>query len=159
MKITGVRTVLYELDLTRLLGDANSPAGRKRAAQVAVFIDTDDGMTGLGIGSPAARSHIHSFVDNLLVGCDPRGVRGLWQKMVDFVFKGGNNGIANDAICAIDMALWDLKAKAAGEPLWRLLGATTGKVKAYASGIDLPLTDEEIGAFYSRMAHLGISAG
>jgi L-alanine-DL-glutamate epimerase-like enolase superfamily enzyme len=159
MKITGVRTVLYELDLTRLLGDANSPAGRKRAAQVAVFIDTDDGMTGLGIGSPAARSHIHSFVDNLLVGCDPRGVRGLWQKMVDFVFKGGNNGIANDAICAIDMALWDLKAKAAGEPLWRLLGATTGKVKAYASGIDLPLTDEEIGAFYTRMAHLGISAG
>jgi len=159
MKITGVRTILYEIELTRLLGDANSPLGRRRAAQAAVFLDTNKGLTGIGIGSPAACSHVHGFVDNLLMGCDPRGVRGLWQKMVDFVFKGGNSGVVNDAICAIDMALWDLKGKAAGEPLWRLLGASSGRVKAYASGIDLPLTDDEIGAFYSRMAALGISAG
>ena len=159
MKITEVRTVLYEIELTRKLGDANSPAGRDRAAQLAVFLETDNGLTGIALGSPAARGQIHSYVDNLLVGCDPRGVRGLWQKMVDFVFKGGNSGIVNDAICAIDMALWDLKAKAAGEPLWRLLGASRGKVKAYASGIDLPLSDEEIGTFYKRMADSGIAAG
>jgi L-alanine-DL-glutamate epimerase-like enolase superfamily enzyme len=159
MKITGVRTTLYEVELTRLLGDANSPSGRSRAAQVAVFLDTDEGLTGIGVGAPGARGHIHSYVDNLLSGSDPRGVRGLWQRMVDFVFKGGNSGIASDAICALDMALWDLKAKAAGEPLWRLLGASSGRVKAYASGIDLPLSDDEIGAFYTRMAGLGISAG
>lgn len=159
MKITGVRTTLYEVELTRLLGDANSPTGRRRAAQVAIFLDTDDGLTGIGVGSPSARRHIHNYVDNLLVGSDPRGVRGLWQRMVDFVFKGGNSGIASDAICALDMALWDLKAKAAGEPLWRLLGASSGRVKAYASGIDLPLSDDEIGAFYTRMAGQGISAG
>lgn len=159
MKITNVRTVLYEIELTRPIGDANSPSGRKRAAQLAVFIDTDAGVTGLGLGSPGARGHIHAFGKNLLAGCDPRGVVGLWRRMVDFVFKGGNVGVANDAICAIDMALWDLKAKAAGEPLWRLLGASEGRVKAYASGIDLPLTDEEIGAFYTRMADVGICAG
>jgi L-alanine-DL-glutamate epimerase-like enolase superfamily enzyme len=159
MKVTGVRTTLYELELTRPLGDANSPSGGKRVVQMAVFIDTDEGVSGLGLGSLAARGHIHTFVDNLLVGCDPRGVRGLWQKIVDYVFKGGVNGIANDAIGTIDMALWDLKAKAAGEPLWRLLGASSGRVKAYASGIDLSLTDDEIKIFYTRMANLGISAG
>ena len=159
MKITGVRTTLYEIELTRPLGDANSPTGGKRVAQMALFIDTNEGVIGLGLGSPAARDHIHAYVDNLLVGYDPRGVRGLWQKMVDSQFKGGVGGIANEAIAAIDMALWDLKAKAAGEPLWRMLGASNGRVKAYASGIDLSLSDDDIRIFYSRMADLGISAG
>ena len=47
MKITGVRTILYEIELTRLLGDANSPSGRRRAAQTAIFLDTDEGFTGI----------------------------------------------------------------------------------------------------------------
>ena len=45
--------------------------------------------------------------------------------MVDFAFKGGNRGIIGDAISAIDIALWDLKAKANSEPLWKMLGAST----------------------------------
>ena len=159
MKISGVRTKLFEMNLDRLLGDANSPAGRNRMASLAVYVDTDEGLTGLALGAPGARGHIHSMVNDLLLGRDPRGVRGLWKKMVDFVFKGGNRGIANDAIGAIDVALWDLKAKANGEPLWKTLGASTRRVKAYASGIDLPLADREIAAFYGQMAAQGVSAG
>jgi L-alanine-DL-glutamate epimerase-like enolase superfamily enzyme len=79
--------------------------------------------------------------------------------MVDFVFKGNNRGIVNDAISAIDVALWDLKAKLNGEPLWKTLGASTRRVRAYASGIDLPLTDDELAAFYAGMAQKGIQAG
>jgi len=159
MKITGVRTKLYEIEITRRLGDANSPVGRKRAANVAVFIDTDEGISGISVAAPPARVHIHSLVENLLLEQDPRGVRGLWKKMVDFVFKGGNRGITNDAISAIDVALWDLKAKARNEALWKTLGASTGRVKVYASGIDMPLSDEELRAFYESMAQQGISAG
>ena len=159
MKITGVRTKLFEFEMTRRLGDANNPIGRKKVAGVAVFIDTDERITGISLGSPGARSHIHSIVENLLLRRDPRGVRGLWKKMVDFVFKGGNRGIVNDALSAIDIALWDLKAKARDEPLWKTLGASTRRVKAYASGIDMPLSDEELRAFYERMARKGISAG
>lgn len=159
MKITGVRTNLYEIELTRRLGDANSPRGRKRAANLAVFVDTDEGITGISVAAPAARSHIHSLVENLLLERDPRGVRGLWKRMVDFVFKGGNRGIVTDAISAIDVALWDLKAKARNEPLWKTLGASTRRVKAYASGLDMPLSDEELRAFYEGMAQKGISAG
>jgi L-alanine-DL-glutamate epimerase-like enolase superfamily enzyme len=159
MQITGVRTKLYEIELTRRLGDANNPPGRKRAANVAVFMDTDEGITGVSVAAPAARAHIHSLVENLLLEQDPRGARGLWKKMVDLAFKGGNRGIVNDALSAIDVALWDLKAKASNEPLWKTLGASTRKVKAYASGIDMPLSDEELRTFYEGMAQQGISAG
>ena len=150
MKITGVRTMLYEIPLSRPIGDANSPTGRRHAAQVAVFVETDEGLTGVSLGSPSARGHIHSMVNDLLVGRDPRGVRGLWKVMVDFAFKGGNRGIVGDAISAIDVALWDLKAKANGEPLWKTLGASTRKVKAYASGIDLPLERRRSCGFTTR---------
>jgi L-alanine-DL-glutamate epimerase-like enolase superfamily enzyme len=159
MKITGVRTVLYEFETKRLLGDANNPTGRKRSASLAVFVDTDEGLSGVSLGAPSARGYIHTFVENLLKGRDPRGVRGLWQRMVDFVFKGNNRGIVNDAISAIDTALWDLKAKIAAEPLWKTLGASTRRVRAYASGLDIPLSDDELRAFYEDMAAKGIFAG
>jgi L-alanine-DL-glutamate epimerase-like enolase superfamily enzyme len=159
MKITGVRTLLYEFELSRPIGDANSPQGRHRSAQLAVFVDTDEGLTGVSLGSYAAREQIHSLAQSLLVGHDPRGVRGLWKKMVDAVFKGGNRGIAGDALATLDVALWDLKAKANDEPLWKTLGASTRYVKAYASGIDLPLNNAELRAYYEGMAKKGIQAG
>jgi len=159
MKITGVRTVLYEFDMARPLGDANNPAGRKRSAYTAVFLESDEGLTGVSLASPSARGHIHTLVENLLMGRDPRGVRGLWKLMVDFAFKGGNRGIIGEAISALDVALWDLKAKVNDEPLWKTLGASTRRVKAYASGIDLCLSDDELRSFYEGMAAMGISAG
>ena len=159
MKITGVRTRLYEFEMARPLGDANSPKGRRRTAQVAVFIETDESITGVSLASPAAQPHIHALVSNLLVGRDPRGVRGLWKIMADFVFKGGNSGIMGDALSAVDVALWDAKAKANGEPLWKTLGASTRRVRAYASGLDLPLSDDELRVYYEGMAAQGIFAG
>lgn len=158
MKITGIRTQLYEYELSRSLGDANSPGGRTRACDLAVFIDTDEGLTGVTVGNPGARAHIHGL-ESLLLDRDPRGVRGMWKQMVDKVFKGGNEGAANDAISNIDVALWDLKAKAAGEPLWKTLGASSRYVNVYASGIESPLSDDELRSFYERMAQQGINAG
>ncbi len=158
MKITRIRTKLYEFETMRPLGDANSPQGYKKSACLAIFINTDEGLTGVSVGSPSARQIIPSL-EPLLIGKDPRGVRGLWKKMVDWVFKGGNRGIAGDAISCLDIALWDLKAKANNEPLWRTLGASTSRVKAYASGIDLCLSDDELRTFYEGMAAKGVTAG
>lgn len=79
--------------------------------------------------------------------------------MVDKVFKGGNEGTANEALSSLDVALWDLKAKSSNEPLWKTLGASDRRVKAYASGIDTPLSDAEVRAFYEGMAARGISVG
>jgi L-alanine-DL-glutamate epimerase-like enolase superfamily enzyme len=77
------------------------------------------------------------------------------------VFKGGLVGGAAAAISAIDIALWDLKAKAAGEPLWMTLGAKAEdtRVAAYASGLDLPLKSDQLRAYYRDMAEHGFARG
>ena len=158
MKITGIRTQLYEFEMSRPLGDANSPDGRSKACALVLFIDTDDDPTGVCLGSAGARESIHALAP-LLVGRDPRGVRGLWKAMVDKVFKGGNEGSDNDAIGSLDTALWDLKAKINQEPLWKTLGASTRYVKLYASGIESCLSDQQLKEFYEGKAQQGIAAG
>jgi L-alanine-DL-glutamate epimerase-like enolase superfamily enzyme len=79
--------------------------------------------------------------------------------MNDAAFKGGNRGAIGDAISTIDVALWDLKARLNDEPLWRTLGASKPRVRAYASGLDLSLSDDELTAFFTRMAKQGVQGG
>lgn len=158
MKIIGLRTELFEFPLARVMGDANSPQGRNRAAALAIFLETDEGLTGVSVGSPGTRGLVESL-GRLLEGRDPRGVAGLWAAMADSQFKTGNEGLASQAIGAVDIAVWDLKAKAAGEPLWKTLGAGSRYVRVYASGIELPLPDDEMHAFYAGMAKQGVTAG
>lgn len=156
MKVTGFRlSKPYHFRMNRRLGDANGPIGSDRSGGSFLYIDTDEGVTGIAPGGGPA---IRKF-EPLIAGEDPRGVVGLWKKMCDYAFKGGVEGTDRAAISTIDIALWDLKARINGEPLWRTLGASQGRVKAYASGIDLPLSDDEIGAFYGRMADRGVDAG
>ena len=159
MKITGLRTQIYECDLRRWLGDANNPGGWIRHTAVIVHIDTDEGVSGFALGGVGAIPYMQGIASGLLVGQDPRGVRGLWQKMNDHVFKAGNRGIMGDAVSALDVALWDLKAKLNGEPLWKTLGASEPRVRAYASGLDMPLSDEQLRQFYEEAAAMGIHAG
>jgi len=158
MKITGVTTQLFEYRISRRRGDAHNPAGRSRQNGVVVQVHTDEGLTGVSMGLPSCEPHV-PMLASLLIGQDPRRVRGLWQRMADRLFKPGNVGAMNDALSALDIALWDLKAKAYGEPLWRLLGAAEPRVMAYASGGDMPLSDEQLADFYRYMASLGFRAG
>ena len=60
--------------------------------------------------------------------------------MLRHVFKAGHAGAVFGTIGALDTALWDIKAKAAGQPLWRLLGGRDRTVPAYASGLDIALS-------------------
>ncbi len=159
MKITGIRTTPYEITCKRTIADANDPVGHNGMPMLAVWLDTDEGVSGVTLGSPGIRTQIHDLVADLLIGRDPRGVRGHWKRMIDATFKGGNRGMINSAISTIDVALWDLKAKLNNEPLWKTLGASTRAVRAYASGIDLSLSDAEIRDFYTGLAAHGVNAG
>jgi len=158
MKITGVRTQPYQIHMKRPIGDANNPTGSHLMPATALWLDTDEGLSGISMAGGGI-DLIHSMVDNLLVGKDPRGVLGHWNTMIAHVFKGGNRGGATSAISALDMALWDLKARINNEPLWKTLGASSNRVRAYASGIDYPLSDEEVKAFYEGMAAKGVCSG
>ena len=66
MKITGVRTIPYQLTMQRPIADANHPAGSDQMPGLAVFLDTDTGLSGIAMGG--ARDMIHTLVDGLLVG-------------------------------------------------------------------------------------------
>jgi len=159
MKVTGMRTQPYEVKLQRPLGDANDPRGCTHLTMMAVYVDTDEGVTGIALSGPSMEPLLRSMLNELIVGHDPRGVRGLWKRMVDHVFKGNNRGVVSSAIATIDMALWDLKAKINNEPLWKTLGASSRYVKGYASDIGANLSDAELKAFYTRLAGQGIHAG
>ena len=153
MKITGYRTESYTFRFDRAIGDCNYPAGADGMGGGFLWIDTDEGISGVA----PMEAEVESLF-RLIEGEDPREVIGLWRRMVDEVHKGGLV-LASSTIAAIDIALWDLKAKIAGEPLWRTFGALEGRARAYASGIDYNLSDDELLAFYQRMAASGVDGG
>lgn len=156
MKITGYRYETYLMKLDRPIADCNLPEGLDLLPGSVLYLETDEGVTGisLGFGVEGVAALFH-----LIEGEDPREVVSLWMKINDYIHKLGNEGTANGALSSIDIALWDLKAKLADEPLWKTLGASEGRVKAYASGLDYCLSDEELFAFYRRMAERGIDGG
>ena len=115
-------------------------AGGKVTARVTslVLVHTDTGATGIG----AAYSHpdlVRTIVEgNLrahLIGEDPSAIDAVWDKLYGLTRWYGRKGAALSAIGGIDIALWDLKGKAAGAPIWKLLGARRGRAQAYASGM------------------------
>ena len=158
MRITGVETVLYEYELSRPIGDVNIPDGMRRRADLAVFVRTDEGINGVTVASRLGRSAI-PMLATAIIGEDPLRHRGLWERMVRASFKPGNEGATAIGIAALDNALWDLRAKIAGVPLWRFFGALEPRVLAYASGLDGALSDDELRAYYEAMAARGIRAG
>jgi L-alanine-DL-glutamate epimerase-like enolase superfamily enzyme len=99
---------------------------------VVVRIETDEGIVGWGEGitmwpeaTEAVVTLIHKGIKDLIVGCDPLQTEKLWIKMREHVWWYGVGGLASIAISAIDIALWDIKGKATGLPLYQLFG---GKV-------------------------------
>jgi len=153
MRITGYRTLTTVHRWGRPVGDANGAVASGITEVPIVLVETDDGLTGVGLGTHAGLDRIFPALD----GEDPRAVAGLYDKMLAQVFKAGHGGTIFGAIGAFDMALWDLKAKAAGVPLWRLLGARQGIVPAYASGLDIALDDDELADLHRTFAERGFT--
>lgn len=102
-----------------------------------------DGAEGLGYtytvgsGGRAVASLIRDDLTPVLIGQDAERIEALWQRMWWAVHFGGRGGQHCLAISAVDIALWDLAAKRANRPLWRLLGGFDPAVPCYAGGIDL----------------------
>jgi L-alanine-DL-glutamate epimerase-like enolase superfamily enzyme len=155
MKITGYRVEQYLMKLDRPIADCNLASGVDLLPGSILFLETDENIIGIALMAGAGLDSLFKFIE----GADPREVVGLWARMNDSLHKIGNRGITSFGLSAFDMALWDLKAKIEDAPLWRTLGAHEGRVKAYASGLDYCLSDEELFAFYRRMAELGIASG
>nr|WSX75051.1 D-galactonate dehydratase family protein [Streptomyces sp. NBC_00899] len=112
---------------------------------VTLKITTDDGLTGLGDATLNGRelsvaSYLSDHLVPLLVGRDAARIEDTWQ----YLYRGGywrRGPVTMAAISAVDTALWDIKAKAAGMPLYQLLGGQSRKgalAYGHASGRDVP---------------------
>ena len=154
MKITGYRTLRTVHDWGRPVGDANGFIASGVTDVPLVILETDEGIEGVGMGSHADLDRIFPALE----GQDPRAVSSLYDAMLARVFKSAHHGATFGGIGAFDTALWDLKAKIAGEPLWRLLGAADRYVPGYASALDAALDAEELETIYRRFAERGYTA-
>jgi L-alanine-DL-glutamate epimerase-like enolase superfamily enzyme len=154
MRIIGYRTLTTVQRWGRPVGDANGVYDDGVLPVPLVLVDTDEGITGVGMGSHVEAEAVFAAVD----GEDPRAVTALYDRMLRQTFKAGHAGAMFGTIGAFDTALWDIKAQAVGEPLWRLLGGRDRRVPAYASGLDIGLTDEELVAAYEIYAQRGLRA-
>jgi L-alanine-DL-glutamate epimerase-like enolase superfamily enzyme len=154
MRITGLRMLTTIHDWGRPVGDANGVFAGGITPVRVVLVDTDEGVTGVGTGSHVDAETLFAAIE----GEDPRAVTALYDRMLRHTFKAGHAGAVFGTIGALDMALWDIMATLAGEPLWRLLGGRERTVPAYASALDIGLDDEHLVAVYQQYAARGIRA-
>jgi L-alanine-DL-glutamate epimerase-like enolase superfamily enzyme len=139
-KITSVTLSLVFLPLDRPISDAKVLTGRQRPMTQIAFlfaeIATLEGHQGVGYsyskraGGPGLYAHAKEIADDV-IGEDPNDIQRIWTKLVWAGASVGRSGLATQAIAAIDIALWDLKAKRAGLPLAKLLGAHRDSVACY----------------------------
>ncbi|MFT6773846.1 MAG: L-alanine-DL-glutamate epimerase-like enolase superfamily enzyme, partial [Paracoccaceae bacterium] len=153
-RIASVTLSLAWLPLARPISDAKVLTGRQKPLTEIAFlfceIETEAGLSGLGFsyskraGGPGLYAHAVEIADNLL-GEDPSDIARLWDKLAWAGASVGRSGLATQAIAAMDVCLWDLKAKRAGLPLAKLLGAHRDSVACYnTSGGFLSSSVEEI---------------
>lgn len=129
MKITNVRAIQPPTP------DA-PPDWRTVMGQILVAVDTDAGLTGYGVGGGGISSThlINNLLRDLLIGRDPANVEQLWEQMYRTTLPFGRKGLAIMAISGVDLALWDLRGKAANVPVARLLAEHPHEsVPCYAS--------------------------
>ena len=179
MKISAIKTFLMQVGV-QPTGSTAPPSkdaafgGSRNWLFVKVF--TDEGIYGVGEGSgwPRVIETAVNDLANILVGEDPGNIDRLWQKMLTASMGHGLTGtVGGGAMTAIEMALWDIKGKVLGQPVWNLLGGKfRDSIPVYGHardiekadrllalgyrGIKLPLTGKgDIDRAYAIREHVG----
>jgi L-alanine-DL-glutamate epimerase-like enolase superfamily enzyme len=127
---------------------------------IVTTITTDAGLTGTGfaytggMGGTAIRELVDTYLAPLVRGEDPRDVERVWTRCWWELHSLGSGGLTRYALASVDVALWDIVAQKAGQPLYRLLGGARDRIRAYGSGInmhlDVPGLLEQMRGFLAR---------
>ncbi|WP_218509059.1 mandelate racemase/muconate lactonizing enzyme family protein [Variovorax sp. dw_308] len=148
-RIQTIETLHCRLALPVTLSD--SMHGDMRAFELnLVRLRDSEGAEGTGYtytcgrNGAAIEAVLTKDFTELLVGEDGDRIEHLWNKLWWASHYGGRGGPTVLALSAVDMALWDLKARRLGQPLWKLLGGNDPRVPCYAGGIDLQLPLDEL---------------
>ena len=143
-QIACIETGLYRIPLPTVLTDSTHGEIRHFELLTARVRDSD-GAEGVGytvtVGRNvrAVRSVLADEIAEIATGADAELIEALWTRIWWATHYGGRGGPVVLALSAFDIALWDLKARRAKLPLWRLLGGNDPNVPCYAGGIDLDL--------------------
>ena len=121
-----------------------------------ILVHTDTNYVGIGsVYSHPALIYliVRDQLNPLLIGEDPCNVEELWKKMYGLTLWYGRKGVAMSTLGGVDTALWDLRGKSVGKPVWELLGGERKTCPAYASGLlwnDVDKLAEEAGQYIER---------
>ncbi|WP_312870184.1 L-talarate/galactarate dehydratase [Streptomyces himalayensis] len=139
-RISWLKLSSVTLPLATPVSDAKVLTGRQapmtEVAFLFVEVGTEQGHEGIGFsyskraGGPGQFAHAKEIAP-ALIGEDPSDIARIWTKLVWAGASVGRSGLSTQAIAAFDIALWDLKAKRAGLPLAKLLGAHRDSVRCY----------------------------
>jgi L-alanine-DL-glutamate epimerase-like enolase superfamily enzyme len=164
LRVDGVQVDHYRVPLPEVLSDATHGT-ISHFGLVTVRLTDSEGAEGLGytytvgdVGGGAVACLLRDDLAPVLKALDPRRTELAWQRMWWRLHFVGRGGLAAFAIAAADVALWDLKARRAGEPLWRFLGGHRDRVFAYAGGIDLQFSVDALLAQSDRFRDAGFHA-
>lgn len=166
MKITNVEAIYLRQPEVKDQCDSGQDA-------LIVRVSTDAGITGIGevdssplavkgaIEGPYSHS-ITSGLARLVIGEDPFETEQIWYKMYRANIYSGRGGVAFHAMSGIDMALWDIKGKALGLPVWKLLGGGfSTRMRCYASSLfgDTPEATGELARRYRDQGFNAVKFG
>lgn len=161
--IKDIETRLFKVPLAEVLSDAKH-GDHTHFELVTATVRCKDGSEGTGYtytggrGGVAIKSMIDHDLAPSLIGQDGSSPEACADFMEWHIHYVGRGGIAAFAMSAIDIALWDIRGKTAGEPLWKLAGGYDSACKAYRGGIDLNFSKEKLLASISSYLDAGANA-
>jgi len=141
-RIEAIEARLFRVPLPEVLSDAKH-GDHTHFELITATVSTADGAQGTGYtytggrGGRAILAMIEHDLAPFLVGRDAQEVEARHDEMQWHIHYVGRGGIASFAISAIDIALWDLRGRRLGEPLWKMAGGAGSRCRAYCGGIDL----------------------
>src|SRR5215472_10828924 len=147
--IKTTETGIYRIPLTVTLSD--STHGEINAFElITIRVHDSDGAEGVGYTYTVGRNGgaiadiLQREIPELIEGHEADDTEAIWHHVWWGLHYGGRGGPTVLALSALDIAVWDLKARRASLPLWRLLGGFDPRVPCYAGGIDLDLSIEAL---------------
>ncbi len=148
-KIAKVESKLFKVPLAEVLSDAKH-GDHFHFELITTTITLEDGSQGTGYtytggkGGHAIKAMVDYDLAPALIGMDGTDIDGIYDFMEWHIHYVGRGGIASFAISTVDIALWDIKGKREGLPLWKMAGGASNKCKAYCGGIDLMFPLEKL---------------
>lgn len=136
MHITGVRVEHVVIPMLR--PTRSSAAVRRSREYIIAVVDTSEGIHGVGYtftltDGENVKQSIVRVLTPLIAGQDPLMSERLWSQMYRITLYEGRKGVMMRAMSALDIALWDIRGKVAGLPLYKLLGGFRDRIPCYAS--------------------------